>query len=658
MLGFETVPFPGEDEGTFHLQRSETGDARLNREHQSHRVNQQTQYNTPAPPRRPAHQHHRPQQQQQSQQQTNQQPQYNPQSNNNQDKEFLRGSSSSNFFNNRNNGKENDDDYFDNQGAPNQNTDIPKKKIIRKFNQRKPIEDDFEPEARTSRPSRPTGFVNNFAGSVNPPSTTTIRTTPIEQYSIRGRQPVQRTRGGDRQYNNAETFRNNNNNDQQFNNNNNRNQSPASTPAPFRAVQRQTTQYDNGQYTTSSPKVTAPRQTFNQPSQTKQQTENYPSTPVVPKQQNFRQQDNYPSTPVVAKQSFRQPDNYPSTNNGNFGSQFTNKQTENYPTTPVFKKQAENYPSTATPFKQDYSKQTTQFKKTEPENYPTTANFNKQTFNNQFDVQKKPTTFKQQQQTENYPTTFAPKNYQKQSSTQYYQPKETENYPSQFSTNNSPSTKQFDNSRSPTTQFNNNPSTKQFDNTRAPTPQFNNNQFSTTIRPTTQHTQYTPTVPKQTTQYVASTTPGVQRFSKQFDETSYDDGSYNPKFDDEKYKSEDEFLKTAHSQNFASARNEFASSTKITTQSPRPFSATTPIPRTTNAQRQTQNVPKSTQTQQYQQQQPKQQQQQPKQQQQQTKPVSKKEKDVSYDYAYYDTNVSEPDYDVGTDFQKSTKKEN
>lgn len=541
------------------------------------------------------------------------------------------------------------------------------------------MDDDFEPEARTSRPSRPTGFANNFAGSVNPPSTTTVRTTPSEQYSTRGgRQPVQRTRGGDRQYNNAETFRNNNNNDQQFNN---RNQSPASTPAPFR--QRHTTQYDNSQYSTATPKVTAPRQNFNPQPQIKQQTENYPSTPAIVKQQNFRQQENYPSTPVVAKQSFRQPEN------GNFNNQYTNKQNENYPTTPVFKKQTENYPSTATPFKQDYSKQTTQFKKTESENYPTTANFNKQTFNNQFDLQKKPTTFKQQQQTENYPTTFAPKNYQKPS-TQYYQPKETENYQSQFTTNNNPSSKQFENNRSPSTQFNNNastkqfgnnkspttqfsnnPSTKQFENNKSPTTQFNNNpstkqfdntraptsQFTTTIRPTTQHTQYTPTVPKQTTQYVASTTPGIQRFSKQFDETSYDDGSYNPKFDDEKYKSEDEFLKTAHSQNFASARNEFASSTKITTQSPRPFSATTPLPRTTNTQRNTQNVPKSTQVQQYQQPQH----QQPKQQQphqQQPKPALKKEKDVSYDYAYYDTNVSEPDYDVGTEFQRSTKKEN
>lgn len=652
------------------MQRSDTGDARLNREHQSQKINQQANYNTAVPPKRPTP-HGRP----------------------SHDQDILRGSSSSNFFNNRNGGKETDDDYYSNAGAPNQNSDVPKKKVIRKFNTRKPVENYDD---QTQKPAKPTGFSNNFAGSI--PSST-ARTTVSEQYSstnnYRGRQNG-RGRGGERHYNNAENFRNNN--EGQYNQQqNNNNQQTASTPAPFKQTQepkqyknvnRQSTQYnnqyDNGQY---NPTTAAPKPTFNNQYDTpraRPQPQAETATTAAAVKPNYnnqyqsKQTDNYPSTASGGNtQTYnnqyqnKQTDNYPSTASVNKQSnQYQNKQTDNYPSTASVNKQSNQYASTAAPFRQpDYNKQTTQYKK-ETENYPTTAGFtNKQNYNTQYDVQKKPTTLTKQ--TENYPTTFAPskQTYQKQT-TQYYQPKETENYPSTAGGNN----KQYEQYNSKqTTQYNsqynsqstdykqNEYSRTQYQNSQ--TTQYTQQQYSTTSKPTTQHTQYTPTVPKQTTQYqYSSTTPSAVRFSKQYDETSYDDGSYNAKYDDEKYKPEDEFLKTAHSQNFASARNEYISSStkganRPTTQSPRPFSITTPVPsRGTNPPRQTQSVPKTTAHVEKKQSTPTAKVTETK---VQEPAVKKEEKDASYDYAYYDSNVgSEPDYEIGTEFQRSTKKTN
>lgn len=213
--------------------------------------------------------------------------------------------------------------------------------------------------------------------------------------------------------------------------------------------------------------------------------------------------------------------------------------------------------------------------------------------------------------------------------------------------------------------------------------------------------------------------------SSRFDETSYDDGSYSSKYDYDGDKREDEFLKTAHSQNIAASRNEYAKTNKQQTQStqnptydtqkttyssqkptydtqkttyssqkpnydtqkttyssqkptydtpkttyssqkptydaqkttyssqkptydtqkttfstqkqtydsPRPFSATTNTPGTTKKAQTPAESP--------------------------SKPNlnPKKTKDVSYDYAYYDTNVSsEPDYELDTEIKKSTVK--
>ncbi|GLV41957.1 uncharacterized protein CBL_00419 [Carabus blaptoides fortunei] len=647
--GYETAAFAGEDEGTFHLQRSDTGDARLIREHQSQKINQQANYNTAVPPKRPTP-HGRP----------------------TQDQDILRGSHSSNFFNNRNGGKETEDDYYSNTGAPNQNSDIPKKKVIRKFNNRKPVEDSYDDQ--TQKPSKPTAFSNNFAGSV--PSST-ARTAVSEQYST-----TNNYRG--RQAGRAAPFR----------------QTPESKQ--YKNVNRQSTQYnnqnDNGQY---NPTTAAPKPTYNIQYDTPRvrqqpQAESATTAAVKPNSNNqyqSKQTDNYSSTTLSGKaQTYnnqyqnKQTDNYSSTaisgNAQTYTNQYQNKQTENYPSTASVNKQSNQYPSTASvnkqnnqypstaaPFRQpDYNKQTTQYKK-ETENYPTTPGFtNKQNYNTQYDVQKKPTT--QAKQTENYQTTFAPskQTYQK-STTQYYQPKETENYTTTAEGNN----KQYDqHNTKQTTQYNNQYNsqstvyTKQTDYSRT---QYQNSQttqysqqYSNTSKPTTQHTQYTPTVPKQTTQYqYSSTTPSAARFSKQYDETSYDDGSYSDKYDDEKYKQEDEFLKTAHSQNFASARNEYISSStkggnRPTTQSPRPFSITTPAPsRGTSPPRQTQTVPKTTAHVEKKQSPP------PKVTEAKAPELAKKkeEKDASYDYAYYDSNVgSEPDYEIGTEFQRSTKKTN
>lgn len=582
MSGFETAPFPGENEETFHLQRSETGDARLSREKESFRINQQTNYNTVVPPKQPAY---------------------------HKERDIFRGSSSSNFFNNKNGGKENDEDYDDH--VPNRNNDVPKRKIIKKINRK--IEAEPTQAPQTARTNRPTGFSNNFAGSSFVPSTTgrTVSTTSAisqDQYTtaIQNYRGRQRGRAQNREYNNADSFRNNE-----------RNQQPSSTPVY--------NEYNRNQYS-QSPSTPAPFRTQDrQYKQVSRQSYQEQSTTAAPKQ-NYHQYD----TPRIRQQTQQ--------------TTVANKQNYQY-------KQTENYPSTTAPFRQDYNKQTSQYKK-ETENYPTGAPFTKQTNYNQYDVPKtqqtqktenyptttsyntkqtyntklnaqfdvqKPTTYKH---SENYPTTFSPKNKQ----TQYYN-KQTDNYPT------TPDNKQDYNRQ---TTYN-----QPFDYTKYDNRYNQPSTYSTTARPTTVHTQYTPTVPKQSTQYHSTTQ--ATRFSKTFDE-SYDDGSYNPKYDDEKYKPEDEFLKTAHSQNFASSRNELSSSSKInipipTKEAPRPFSASTVPPKPSSRQP---PPPKATEKSQPKEQKP-----------------EKKEKDVSYDYAYYDTNVgSEPDYDVGTEFARSTKKSN
>ncbi|XP_056633050.1 dual specificity protein kinase splB-like isoform X2 [Diorhabda sublineata] len=175
----------------------------------------------------------------------------------------------------------------------------------------------------------------------------------------------------------------------------------------------------------------------------------------------------------------------------------------------------------------------------------------------------------------------------------------------------------------------------------------------------TPFTQYTPTVPK-----ISSTTPiSRSQFklsrnrdlldikiirSSRFDETQYDDGSYSSKYDYDGDKREDEFLKTAHSQNIAASRNELQKTTNNKqTQTTVPVSRSTyEVPKTYPSTKKVNNdvtktsvstskvteSPKTT-----------------------SKTIGKKpappKKD--YDYAYYDTGVgSEPDYDIHTEIKK------
>lgn len=290
--------------------------------------------------------------------------------------------------------------------------------------------------------------------------------------------------------------------------------------------------------------------------------------------------------------STKEPENYPS----NFPKKQTFAPTKN----------TENYPSTLPATNTQY--ETTKFKQTE--NYPTTVQ------TTQF----------------NYPTTFPPKPFQK--STQFNSQKPLDTFPTTFAPRTNAAYTQI---AQQTSQYNN-----------------NNNKKQTFAQPTTTNTQYTPTVPKVTTPYYQPTTTPVSR-SNRYDETQYDDGSYNPKYDYDN----GELIKTAHSTNIANSKNELAKSAATTStqkpyyESPRPFSVT---PKTVSTTQQQQQQNFST----------KQQQnlstkQQPQQQQQQSgkaQSPAKKEKNVSYDYAYYDANVgSEPEYDINTEFEKTSKKQ-
>lgn len=601
--------------------------------------------------------------------------------NNNNDREIFKGSSSSNFFNNRNNGKENDDDYDDNVNV-NQNRDqVQRRKIIRN-KQKRPVPQQQQQQQQnsenvTQKPARPTGFRNNFAGSsfvptTSRPTSTTINsdqyTTAINNYRIRQRVSQ------NRQYNNDVPT------------------SAPSTPAPF----RQTQQYNN-------PPVRQQQQTTQPPKQP-QQTENYPSSFA---QQQYDVQKVKVSKPAVEKNEkpttpFAKTENYPSNNPQYYNKKATTpaKQFNNdYPTTfspknkPTgFKPAVDTFPTTFAPKTNSgytqiqqqtiqYNKQNNnnQFKQTTPFN----AQNNQQQYNNNQNTQQ----YNNNQNTQQYNNNQNTQQYNNNQNTQQYNNnKQTTAYNQQQYSNNQ-NTQQYNNNNKQTTpynaqnnqqQYNNNKQTTPFYNqntqqqynnqqynnqqfnSQKSTPQynpstnFNNNKQSSTPR-TTPFTQYTPTVPK-----VTSTTP-VSR-SNRFDETQYDDGSYNQKYDyDGNERKEDEFLKTAHSQNIANSRNEYIKSTKVNTQqpvvtqkpyfeAPRPFSVSPNTP-----QKVTNNYPVTSKKPQVVQnnnknnkpvEQPKQQPVQP-----------QKTKDVSYDYAYYDSNTGvEPDYEIDTEIKKSTVK--
>ncbi|KAF5300252.1 hypothetical protein FQR65_LT09207 [Abscondita terminalis] len=610
--GFESKAVRyGEDEEQFSLQRAETGDVRLNREHQAQRVNQQKETYGYKP---------RPNEYQYQQ---NSNRNNNNNNNNNNKDDIFKGSSSSNFFNNRNGGKETDDDDYEparvNTNTNQDNDQSQRRKQAGRKTTRRPTY-----EEQTEK-SRPTGFVNNFAGSSFVPTTT------VRPASTANNEPSTRQRQRGRvspQYNNADNFRQTTNknyeddgryrgetyNNGQYNRNTQTSQFTVSTPSPFKQNQENRTPQYN-------PSTASPQQT--------RSTENYPpsfnqdqSKYNEPQKTTNSRKENYPTSPVQTQPQTKSTDNYSSYRNNPQGQQHYNDQ---YETTKV--KSYENYP---TEFNTQTKKLTTPTK--QADNYPTTYSPKS---NKGGGYSEQYTTSNPQQNPTNTQTNTQDTTYNKPSS--QYTP--STNYHHQ----------QYDTSRTTNTQ-----STYNQAQTFKQTGQYNNAQQPQ--RQTTQYTQYTPTVPRITTPYYTSTTPASRR-SNRFDETQYDDGSYNSKYDNDDDKSkDDEFLKTAHSINIASSRNEYNQNNKniavSTTQKPRPFSVTPNsfkpseyLPTSNTPSTNVQNVSKVTTTANK-----------PQQTNQKTGATTKKVKDVSYDYAYYDTNPpNDQDYDIGVDIEKSVK---
>lgn len=218
-------------------------------------------------------------------------------------------------------------------------------------------------------------------------------------------------------------------------------------------------------------------------------------------------------------------------------------------------------------------------------------------YNINFDVHKNT------KQTENYPsnnptysksTTPVDGGFQSNSPHQIDSPK-----PSTFSPSAKPFS--FPASQLPFTQQNNQ-NTNAFSSTLAPRTQqaftqitqktnglnpstVNEVSSQSTIQKSTAFTQYTPTVPK-----IPSTTP-VSR-SNRYDETQYDDGSYNSKYDFNN--GDDEFLKTAHSQNIGSSRNEYVKTQEQQQQSTTQQYSSVPSSTASYPSRQTENYSKTT----------------------------------------------------------------
>lgn len=318
--------------------------------------------------------------------------------------------------------------------------------------------------------------------------------------------------------------------------------------------------------------------------------------------------DNGQYRPTTEATKTDEPENYPS----NFPRKQTSpvtKETETYPS---------NIPATNTQYDSTKSKQTRPF-----ENYPTTVDNTQNT---------------------QYPTTFPAKPFQK--STQFDNKKATDSFPTTFAprtnaayTQIAQKTEQYTKQYADTKTFNTNPPSTFTQLDGDVNPQTTFKVHSSTPR-TSPYTHYTPTVPKITTPFQPSTTPVSK--SNRFDETQYDYDNFDRK--------EDELIKTAHSTNIASSRNEFSKGSKAQSstqkpyyESPRQFSSSSVTSKATpqNGSASTKAAPKPT-TKKL----------------ESTKKPATKEKNVSYDYAYYDTNVgSEQDYDVNTEIEKSPKKQ-
>ncbi|XP_023024810.2 cuticular protein analogous to peritrophins 1-I isoform X3 [Leptinotarsa decemlineata] len=599
--GFESKAHKyGEDEETFSLQRAETGDARINREQQSNVINQRKE---------PRNYNPKPKQHNQ---------------NYNNEKDIFKGSSSSNFYNNRNNGKEKDEDYDDNINL-NQDRDYEQKRKVVRNKNRRPVQNNDNNRNQNGDYNRNTQ--NNDYNRNRNQNGGYDRNTQTNDYN-RNNQNSEVNNQKENDFPEAQTRRSSPGRNTGFSNN-----FAGSSYVPTTARSTSTT-LNAEQYSTAITNYRS-RNGQRQRQYTDTESSSYTASSPAP----FRQTQQYNSPPNRQN------------NNGQYHSttQVPQKETENYPQKPKQTTAFDNYDvpkvrKVVTPAAQNYNAQydtpkAKQFSSTSAQSYNTQYEATKSKFASttaQYEATKIKPSSTTAQKTENYPSNNPKYNaFDKKQTT----PVKSENLqttlsPKPFTLNNFPTTfaPRTNAGYTQIAQQTVNYNRKSSDQTTQYGQSTGFGQLAKNSTPrSSPFTQYTPTVPK-----LSSTTP-VSRSSR-FDETQYDDGSYSTKYDYDGDKKDDEFLKTAHSQNIAASRNELAKSTKqqpsTQTQrsydSPRPFSVTskvTELPKTS---------PKPVES---------------------KKPTlnPKKTKDVSYDYAYYDSNVgSEPDYAVNEDIQKST----
>ncbi|CAH1156257.1 unnamed protein product [Phaedon cochleariae] len=555
---------------------------------------------------------------------------------------------------NRNQNNDNNRNQYDNTRYQNNENNKPQSNDHNRNENENFQTSQREPSTRRPAPARNTGFQNNFAGSSYVPTTarTTSTTLNADQYTTAIHN--YRTRNGQRQRQYTDT------------------DSPVytiSTPAPFRGSQQYNPppnrQTNSGRYysTTQAPQ----RRTENYPQSKSLSVDNYDvpkvkqtgttaaqtystqyDTPKLKPSGTTAAQYDVPRTSSTAAQA-------PSTQYDTPRVKQTSSPTYDVPRTGSTPAQTYNTQydtsrtkqTSSTPaqsYNTNYDIQKTKQPSSTGQNFNTQTKFASTT--TQYEATKVKSSYPKStiaaENTDNYPVNN-PKysTFEKKPTTPFKQP---DNYPSTlspkpFSLNTFPSTfaprtnNAYNQIAHQSINYN-----KNGESTGISAPTTRAREQSSTVR-STPFTQYTPTVPR-----ISSTTPASR--SSRFDETQYDDGSYSTRYDyDTDDRRDDEFLKTAHSQNIAASRNQLAHTTKAQAQrsdAPRPFSAT---PKATEAPRaitKAAEVPRAV-----------------------TKAAehgngvsTKKAKDVSYDYAYYDshTDSGEPDYDIATDIKKSTVK--
>uniref|UniRef100_A0A6P7F5R2 Probable serine/threonine-protein kinase clkA isoform X2 n=1 Tax=Diabrotica virgifera virgifera TaxID=50390 RepID=A0A6P7F5R2_DIAVI len=617
--GFESKPHKyGEDEETFALQRAETGDARINREQQAKVVDQTKQPKTfSAAPRQ----------------------KYN--NNNNNEREIFKSSSSSNFYNNRNNGKERDEDYDDNVNI-NQNQDYEQKRKVVRNKSRRPVQNRNEQNENNQNANKNNEYNRNQNNEYNRNQNNEYNRNNQNESRKENRNNEYNNRNNEYNRNQNNNYNRNQNNDNNRNQNNdsnrnqnndynrnqnndynrnqnndyNRNQNTdynknqntdynRNQNTDYNKNQNNNTYYNDYNKNNQAAQTRRPvtkftgfvnnfagsyEPTTSRPTSTTLNSEQYTTAINNYKSRNGQrrpQTSEYTDSPVYTistpapfrQQQYNSPPSR-STNNAQYTSAAP-KQSTNYD---------DNYdiPKVKSTVAQDYNTQY-DIPKVKPASSTGTQYNTQKTTVSQYETTKTKQTFKSpgSERTENYPSNN-PKytsNFEKKPTTPF---KQDENYPTTL--NPKPFSVSINNN-------NNNNNNNNFPTTFAPrtnaaysqiaqqTSNYNQNRQSTQNSPSsfnstprsTPFTQYTPTVPK-----LSSTTP-VSRSSR-FDETQYDDGSYSSKYDYDGDRRDDEFLKTAHSQNIAASRNELqrtSNNKQQTTQSAsQPSRTTYDVPKT------------------------------------------------------------------------------